>query len=70
MADLLEVVESDDFKDYLADKTAGQKDLDAYMTSMEIVSENSSDKEVATDILTNGVNSNVMTGLLGDLMKS
>ena len=71
MADLLAAVESQDFKDYLADD-AGKADLNAYMASMQIINDATSgnNTDAAKDILSNGVNSDQLSDLLGSLMSS
>ena len=66
MADALSDVNSTAFKEYMAGQ--GKTDLETYKASMGIISANSTDKNVAADILNNGVNSDAMAGLLGNLM--
>ncbi|MBO5128817.1 MAG: prepilin-type N-terminal cleavage/methylation domain-containing protein [Oscillospiraceae bacterium] len=68
MTNVLATLESEEFRNYLG-SSEGQADLNAYMSSMEIIS-NSSSSGAAQDILTNGFNSSELNTLLGDLMKS
>jgi len=68
VADALGDVNSEGFKTYL-ESDQGKADLKTYQASMGIISANSTNKDVAADILNNGVNSDAMAGLLGDLMK-
>ena len=68
MTAILADIESEEFRTYLAGEQ-GQKDLNAYMASMQIVNDSANQSsEAAQDILTNGFSDPNLVGALNDLM--
>lgn len=69
MTNVLSEIESEDFQKYLA-SDQGKADMDAYMSSMQIVNNSANQSADATkDILTNGLNDPDIVAALNGLMK-
>lgn len=64
---VLDAMENDDFKSYMANEA--QKDLDAYNASMNMINTSTSNKAAVEDVLLNGFDSEGLNNMMSDALK-